>query len=478
MMREKKLFLSSMYKMLDIFITCMSFLLAVATKKIFYTFSGIGSSSEIVLILLVIIIWYLVFISFIDYNNQDEEKSLYEIFYNVIKTVLICNILLTAFFYLLKIEHVSRFIMIVFVFYNIVFLCLGKYIIIRINNRSRHNGDLRKHIIVIGSRHRAIELIQGIEEKNSGSCKILGCLDTVPDAVGSMVTNGYRVIGLVQDLQQYLIENIVDEIIFAMPLKKIDCADKYIAIAEDMGVHVRIIPDWQLHYLMYEPDIATIKFKSIAGIPSMSLHMTTPNEGALLFKTILDFLASLLILVICLPLFIVISAMIKISSDGPVFFKQERLGLHGRKFQVYKFRTMVEDAELLKESLKDKNESDGPVFKIRHDPRIIPYIGTFLRKTNLDELPQLINVIRGEMSLVGPRPPIPSEVTGYEIWQRRRLSMKPGITCLWQISKNRNDLTFEEWMKLDLQYIDSWSLLLDIKILLLTTQTVLTVSGR
>jgi len=477
MMREKKIFLSSIYKLLDLLITFISFITAIATKKLIFHTSNFGFSNETILVLLIIIIWYIVFSSFINYDLI-EDISLYGIFNNIIKTVLICNIILTAFFYLLKIENVSRFVMIFFIVYNIILLCLGKYVIIKVNKKLRNNGDSKKHVIIIGSKGRAIELIEGIEEKTPDLYTIIGCLDTDTDTTGNIVTNGYKIIGAVQDLQKHLIENIVDEIIFAMPLKKIECVDKYIAMAEDMGVHVRIIPDWQLHYLMYEPDIATIKFKSIAGIPSMTLHMTTPNEGALLLKTLFDFISSLLIIIIGSPLFIVISTMIKISSSGPVFFKQERLGLHGRKFQVYKFRTMVENAEYLKESLKDKNESDGPVFKIKNDPRIIPYIGTFLRKTNLDELPQLINIIKGEMSLVGPRPPITSEVNEYEIWQRRRLSMKPGITCLWQISKNRNDLSFEQWMKLDLHYIDSWSIILDFKILILTFNTVFMRSGR
>jgi lipopolysaccharide/colanic/teichoic acid biosynthesis glycosyltransferase len=139
---------------------------------------------------------------------------------------------------------------------------------------------------------------------------------------------------------------------------------------------------------------------------------------------------------------------------------------------------MVYDAENRRNTLEMMNEADGPTFKIKKDPRIIPYIGSFLRRTGLDELPQLFNVIKGEMSLVGPRPPIPTEVDKYDLWQRRRLSMKPGITCLWQCSKNRNDISFREWMSLDLNYIDSWSLKLDFKILIKTALVVMTGQGR
>ena len=156
----------------------------------------------------------------------------------------------------------------------------------------------------------------------------------------------------------------------------------------------------------------------------------------------------------------------------------ERCCLNGRRFMVYKFRTMVPDAEKRFDEVKALNEADGPVFKIKKDPRIIPYIGTLLRKTSLDELPQIINVMRGEMSLVGPRPPIPSEVDEYETWQRRRLSMKPGLTCVWQCAPKRNEIGFKDWMKMDLSYIDNWSLWLDLKILFQTVKVVFSGEGR
>lgn len=152
--------------------------------------------------------------------------------------------------------------------------------------------------------------------------------------------------------------------------------------------------------------------------------------------------------------------------------------MNGRRFMIYKFRSMPADAEARQREMKALNEADGPVFKIKNDPRIIPYIGKLLRKTSLDELPQLINVLRGEMSLVGPRPPIPAEVVEYDDWQRRRLSMKPGLTCLWQSASCRNEISFEDWMRMDLEYIDNWSLKLDFGILVKTAAVVLLGSGR
>ena len=185
----------------------------------------------------------------------------------------------------------------------------------------------------------------------------------------------------------------------------------------------------------------------------------------------MDLAIALFSLALFSPLMLLVAFGIKTTSKGPVLFKQTRCGLKGRKFTLYKFRSMVVDAEARKEMLMANNEMDGPAFKMRDDPRITR-IGRIIRRTSVDELPQLFNVLKGDMSIVGPRPPLLSEVEGYKIWQRRRLSLKPGITCLWQVS-GRNKISFEQWMKLDLEYIDNWSLLLDVKILFKTLFVVL-----
>jgi exopolysaccharide biosynthesis polyprenyl glycosylphosphotransferase len=188
-----------------------------------------------------------------------------------------------------------------------------------------------------------------------------------------------------------------------------------------------------------------------------------------------DILASGSALALLSPLIVVVAALIKLTSRGPILFRQERVGLHGRTFHMLKFRSMVANAEELKARLMARNEQAGPVFKMTRDPRITA-VGRFIRKYSVDELPQLINVLRGEMSIVGPRPPIPSEVTKYEAWQRRRLSVRPGLTCVWQVS-GRNQISFEEWMYLDMQYIDHWSLAQDFQLILKTVPVVLTGRG-
>src|SRR5207237_201257 len=208
------------------------------------------------------------------------------------------------------------------------------------------------------------------------------------------------------------------------------------------------------------------------GFPLLSFSTTPTNEALMFIRRILDIVLAAVILAIFGPILMLPAAiLIKLTSPGPILFKQKRCGLSGRQFVMYKFRSMVDNAEQLRVELAPLNEMDGPVFKVSRDPRITT-IGKIIRRRSIDELPQLFNVLRGDMSLVGPRPPLPQEVARYERWQRRRLSMKPGMTCLWQIS-GRNEVSFEDWMKLDLTYIDNWSLLLDLKILLKTVPVVL-----
>jgi exopolysaccharide biosynthesis polyprenyl glycosylphosphotransferase len=192
-------------------------------------------------------------------------------------------------------------------------------------------------------------------------------------------------------------------------------------------------------------------------------------------KRLFDIAASAFALWVLSPLLVLTALAIKLTSRGPVFFKQERVGMHGRTFSMLKYRSMVSNAEELKLKLMELNEQNGPVFKIQKDPRITP-VGRFLRKFSIDEIPQLINVLRGEMSVVGPRPPLPSEVAQYEPWQRRRLSVRPGLTCLWQVS-GRNSIGFQDWMYLDMQYIDHWSLGQDFHLILKTVPVVLTGRG-
>lgn len=199
------------------------------------------------------------------------------------------------------------------------------------------------------------------------------------------------------------------------------------------------------------------------------------DVNQLFVKRFMDMLGAGLGLILLSPLLLLIIIGIKLTSRGPIFYKQTRVGLGGQTFSLYKFRSMVVNADELKASLQDQNEKDGPIFKIKNDPRITK-LGQFLRKYSLDELPQLINVLKNDMSLVGPRPPVPEEVKCYADWQMRRLSIQPGLTCIWQTS-GRSNISFEEWMRMDLHYIDHWNIILDIKLILKTILVVVTAEG-
>lgn len=207
----------------------------------------------------------------------------------------------------------------------------------------------------------------------------------------------------------------------------------------------------------------------------MSVPAADVRSGYLFVKRVIDVIGALVLLLLLSPVFLIIVICIKLDSKGTIIFRQKRLGLGGRAFVFYKFRSMCVDAEKSKTKILHLNEVSGPIFKIRNDPRITR-VGKFMRRYSLDELPQLFNVLKGDMSFVGPRPPLPDEVEQYEEWQLRRLSVIPGITCLWQIS-GRSKLSFDEWVKLDLQYIDSRSIWLDIIILLKTIPAVISADG-
>jgi exopolysaccharide biosynthesis polyprenyl glycosylphosphotransferase len=240
-------------------------------------------------------------------------------------------------------------------------------------------------------------------------------------------------------------------------------------LCEEMGIRIRVAMNF------FQNRLARIEIEELEGIPFLTFTTTPSNETQLAAKRLLDIVVSVGILGIAAPVITVIAAAIRITSPGSVVFKQKRIGLNGRMFTLYKFRTMIEDAHERRGEIEHLNEMTGPVFKAKDDPRITP-VGRFLRKFSLDEIPQLWNVLKGDMSLVGPRPPIPEEVASYHRWHRRRLSMKPGLTCLWQIS-GRNNIDFDRWMQLDLQYIDNWSPSLDLKILLRTIPAVLSGKG-
>lgn len=338
---------------------------------------------------------------------------------------------------------------------------------------ARRSGYNYRFLIVVGASARACEVAGKIDEKPELGYKIVGFVAETSEAMQEWEEReqgDWRILGLLDNLRNILIDERVDEIIVCLPVEtRFSDIAMIVQHARDLGIVVRLMPDFtdgtllrNLHVEEFEDEYVVTLFRE-----QMLLQ--------LLLKRLIDASLSIAVLIILFPVMLVVSILIKLTSPGPVLFVQNRVGMNQRQFKLYKFRSMVVDAEARKFALEQMNERDGPVFKMEKDPRTTP-IGRFLRRTSIDELPQLFNVLSGEMSLVGPRPPLPEEVKRYQWLFRKRLSVKPGITCIWQIS-GRNNVSFDRWMEMDHEYIENWSLWLDLKILLKTIPAVLLTRG-
>ncbi|MBA4157294.1 MAG: sugar transferase [Gemmatimonadetes bacterium] len=320
-----------------------------------------------------------------------------------------------------------------------------------------------RDVLVVGSGPRAINLYRKLTADSQHRYRILGFIDSVD---GLLPEIGQRTIGSLDDLESYLMHEVVDEVLIALPIKSCYSQIQHvITVCERAGVEAHYLAD------VFKHSVGKPRYEHSAVLPLVSLKIA-PDDLRLVAKRGMDICGAAIGLVLLAPLFVVIAAAIKLTSPGPILFTQKRYGHSKRLFGMYKFRTMVPDAESLLVSIEHLNEVSGPAFKIAHDPRLTP-IGAFLRSTSLDELPQLVNVLKGEMSLVGPRPMSVRDVRLFpEAWLMRRFSVTPGCSCLWQIS-GRSNLAFSDWIALDLRYIDNWSLTLDLKILVKTIPAVL-----
>lgn len=387
------------------------------------------------------------------------------------KIVLGGTVLLTILVYGLRLDFISRPFLPLFAVLNTIFLVVERLTVRIVARRVRARGFNYRTVVIIGDTPRARSMARLIHDHPWWGLRLLGVVRERPASSEAGTTaGGLPVLGSLEDFPTILTSLPVDEVILAVDRGDVDQLEDVFLMCEEMGVKTRLILDFFPHVF------AKVELEEFDGTPLLTFSTTPAETGALLVKRAVDVGLALLLGVVCLPLAAVLAVLIKLSSHGPVLFRQVRCGLSGRPFTFYKLRTMTEDAEERLAEVAHLNEHEGPVFKSSHDPRVTSF-GRFLRRFSLDEIPQLWNVLKGEMSLVGPRPPLPDEVARYEKWQRRRLSMKPGLTGLWQVS-GRSDLpSFDQWMELDLAYIDNWSLTLDAKILLRTIPTVLSGKG-
>ena len=327
--------------------------------------------------------------------------------------------------------------------------------------QARRAGLNAHRVLIVGANDRSANLASTLRSNPHYGLRVDGFLEDDPGRLPALEALGAQHLGGLEQLDALLRRRAIDEVYVSLPVRSsYEAIQRIGELCEVHGVPARMVAD------LFPLRIARNKIFHVEDIPLLSLSAIPEAQMKLALKRAEDLIISTLILALGAPIWLTIAMIIKLDSRGPIFFLQERVGQNRRRFFMIKFRSMVTNAEALLQELEAMNEADGPVFKIRNDPRITR-VGRIIRKYSIDEFPQLINVWKGEMSLVGPRPPIPKEVEEYTWDQRRRLSVKPGMTGLWQVS-GRSDVNFQEWVGLDLQYIDNWSLFQDLRILLMT----------
>jgi len=325
-------------------------------------------------------------------------------------------------------------------------------------------GKEVRNVVIIGSGARALAVHSAIQNNRDWGMNAVGFLDDSDLPLSVEIPKEH--FQPLKNLPDVFRDQVVDEVIVAWTRSMFGELDEVVSCCSQAGVPLTILSD------LFNGDLPPPRVSSFGSYPTLSFAPVHHSRPKLFVKRGIDVLGSGIGLILAAPVWVVIAAAIRLTSPGPVLFRQARSGLYGRPFDLLKFRTMYLDAEARKQELAELNEMSGPVFKIRNDPRVTP-VGRILRRWSLDELPQLFNVLRGEMSLVGPRPPTVGEVQEYSVAQRRRLSMRPGLTCFWQVSGRNRITSFEEWVKLDVQYIDGWSISGDLRLLIRTIPAVL-----
>lgn len=348
-------------------------------------------------------------------------------------------------------------------------VCIARVIIQLVLWSARKHGYNERQVLIIGANPRTRQLVTAIQSHPHFGYRFVGILEDEPSRCRVVEEHNLPYLGKFDSLEEVLVKHIVDEVYICLPVRsRYETIQTMANLCEGVGVSVRMIAD------LFPLRLATSRFHKLEGIPILALSTVPENQPQILLQRTTDIIISVLALLALSPIFIVTAIAIKLDTRGPVFFRQERVGQNQRKFRMIKFRSMVANAEQLRREVEKFNQADGPLFKSTHDPRMTR-VGRVIRKYSIDELPQLFNVLVGHMSLVGPRPPLAKEVAQYSWNQRRRLSVKPGMTGLSQVS-GRSELSFKDTVDLDLYYIDQWSLALVFRILFLTFPAV--IKGR
>ncbi|MFH1778012.1 MAG: sugar transferase [Candidatus Omnitrophota bacterium] len=384
----------------------------------------------------------------------------------VSKSVFYATVTMSIAVLLLKIQILSRLVIINFAISMTLLMSLWRTIKRLLVRQLVATGYNNLNVLIIGAGRIGEIISQEIKRRPYLGLRVCGYLDDKKPK-GSEV-NGSEVTGKISDFERVVRRKFIDEAYVTIPSQR-RIVSELVIKGKNLGVGVKIVPD------LYDIAMGELHAHQIGFLPVLEYHNKGIHGTDLLVKRSMDIVISLILLILLLPFLLIIALLIKIDSRGPVFYVSSRCGKKSKAFKFYKFRSMLHNSERLREKLRVKNEKDGPIFKMRKDPRVTK-VGKILRKYSLDELPQLWNVLKGDMSLVGPRPPTLDEVDRYDDLHLRRLEIRPGITCLWQV-KGRSELSFSEWVELDIWYIDHWSFWLDIKILLWTIPAVLKGKG-
>jgi len=459
----------------DLLATAVSFLLAYGMRvwvgqKHWLGLHGIYPFSAylpvfVAIVLLIPLLGYL-----LNAYQQVELKRPRDIATDAVKMVALGLLALFTGMFFFQSQYVSRGLLLAFVLLQFVLLAGSRWTLLATGTWLRTRPENRRHFIIVGTSQSAAQLASLLEEGQNLGLELLAFAYTAREepATPADLRRRYPLMPLDQ-LPQLLHSHVVDEVLFAVNREDLAGLEPLMQQCEQEGIHMR------MHLDFLPQGFNHVFVEHLGQIPLLTFASSPQNDFALAFKRMVDMLVAVTALILLSPVFLLLAILIKLTSRGPVFYRQTRCGLGGRRFRLLKFRSMVANADQLLPQLEKFNELDGPAFKMRNDPRCTR-IGRWMRVLSLDELPQLWNVLLGHMSLVGPRPPLPEEVDQYHSWQRRRLRMRPGMTCLWAL-QGRSQLRFDNWVRLDLLYIDNWSVWLDFKILLKTIPAVLTGRG-
>jgi exopolysaccharide biosynthesis polyprenyl glycosylphosphotransferase len=459
---------NAIFAILDVFITVFSYFLAYFLTNLLNKDYFAFTQEYLFMLLLIIPTWAILLYTH-NLTQYPRIRSYVSVFLNMMNFSFVGFALMFFYKHLFNFTNFSHYFIISFSIVNLVSLYLFRMVTFRIFKYFRSNGHNISNAIIYADEN-SDKLLESIIGHREWGYRILMII-TDSNFIRKKYGRNIRIYPDKITIKNILDIDIIDEVIYCKSSIDEKKLHSLIEICDEIGVTLRLQSNLIPNIYINKPHL-----EQLQNISFITFRNTPKNSFGMFWKSFTEFWISFTIIFMLSPIMLLIALGIKLTSRGPVIFKQERVGLRGRKFYIYKFRTMIQNAEELKVKLLALNESDGPAFKIKNDPRITP-VGKLLRKTGLDELPQLFNVLKGEMSLIGPRPPLPSEVEKYERWHLKRLSVKPGITCTWQIIPNRNEVIFDNWMKLDIQYIESWSIKTDLKLFFQTIKTIIYGSG-